>query len=323
MRIIFAGATELGLRCIEQLYRDNQKIVGILPLLDEFNSPTASQYESTILQTQFKMHGAALGIPVFEVAVDTLLGDLIVFLNQHPADLMVVQADSDYLIPTPIRKLFPRGVVGIHTSLLPLYRGASSLFWAMITGATETGVSLFILADGIDTGPILDQRRFPIERTDYLADLMAKVEQAAFELLTDSLPAYEAETLLPRAQTPDLTPDQYETRYTTWRARIPEDGQIDWGQSTHYIHRLIRAQSHPYSGAYFDWQGVRIHVWRAEFDRERLPMGEVGIIPRGHLLVGTGSGLLRLTDISLTIGDVTHGHNDALTFLKTNLLVPA
>lgn len=323
MRIIFAGATELGLRCIEQLDRDNQKIVGILPLLDEFNSPTASQYESTILQTQFKMHGAALGIPVFEVAVDTLLGDLIVFLNHHPADLMVVQADSDYLIPTPIRKLFPRGVVGIHNSLLPLYRGASSLFWAMITGATETGVSLFILADGVDAGPILDQRRFPIERKDYIADLMTKVESAALAMLSESLPAYEAGHLLPRVQTPDLTPQEYEATYPRWRVRKPQDGWIDWGQSAHYIHRFIRAQSHPYSGAFFDWQGHRIHVWRAELDRERLPMGEVGIIPSGHLLVGTGSGLLRLTDISLTIADVTHGHHDALTLLNASLLMPA
>ncbi len=168
------------------------------------------------------------------------------------------------MIPASIRRMAPRGCIGIHASLLPKFRGGAPLVWAMIHGEPETGVSLFHFSDGVDDGEIIGQRSFPIGGSDTIRDLMARAESASLELLREFMPKVAAGTA---PKTP-----QREEDATRFPQRSPEDGRIDWTWEPRRIRDFIRAQTRPYPGAFTLIGDKKIVIWDA--DVENVP--EVG-----------------------------------------------
>lgn len=160
------------------------------------------------------------------------------------------------IIPQALLDVPPRGVIGFHSAVLPGRRGAAPLVWAVVDGLTETGVTMFYLDAGIDTGDVIGTRSFPIGPDDYSADVLRKADDATISLLREHLDGVLDGTA------PRTSQEGAEATYT--RRRGPADGEIDWSRPAHEIVNLVRALAPPYPVAHtFGGDGVPILVERA------------------------------------------------------------
>lgn len=159
-------------------------------------------------------------------------------------------------IDKSILQAIPLGFLGIHFSLLPKYRGGSPLVWSLINGETALGVSLFSFTTGLDEGDIWGQMKISVESSAYIGDVLPRLEAAAIELVKELLPS-----VLEQSRRP--TPQDHGAM-TYFPMRKPKDNRIDWSQTAERINRFVHALSHPYPGAYTEWnQRQRLIVWRS------------------------------------------------------------
>ena len=213
------------------------------------------------------------GVPAHEYeSVDAT----IVALQQLQPEIGIA-AGWYHRIPARLRQVFTRGALGIHASLLPKYRGGAPLNWALLQGEREAGISLFVLADGVDDGPLYGQRRFPISPQDYIGDVVERANDVAIDLLRESIAGIVDGSLVPQPQ--GGTP-------TYCLQREPSDGIIDWTRPAEEIERLIRAVSRPYPGACAALSGARLTIWRA------------GAVPAGPTVFGRAGQIARLAEVA-------------------------
>lgn len=184
------------------------------------------------------------------------------------------------------------GVVGFHPAPLPKMRGRAANVWQVLLGVHETKCSLFFIDQGIDSGDILGQEEYVITDEDYAEDVGRKIDEAVGKLSKKVLKQIMAGTINPKKQ------DESEATYLL--KRTPEDGKIEWSDSIETIHRLIRAVSHPFPGAfgYYDKEHKFI-IWRAEKLKNSKYIGipgQIAEIKDDYIDVVCVDGLLRITD---------------------------
>jgi methionyl-tRNA formyltransferase len=257
MRIVFIGASALGYTCCEAIINAGYSIVGVLTLGKEFSikykNQTQRSHVKNYLYKDFNDFTIRNNVPV--VTATEPVNESYQVVEKWKPDLIVV-IGWYYFIPQSIMKLPPKGVIGIHASLLPKYRGNAPLVWAMINGETETGVSLFYIEKGVDEGDIIGQKSFTISEQDYIADVLQKASDASVELLRENLPLISAD------KADRLSQDH--TLATIFPKRSPEDGLINWEWETKKIKDFIRAQSKPYPGAFTIINNKKLIIWQAE-----------------------------------------------------------
>ena len=254
MRIVFFGASRLGYACCEHLISLGHDIVGLFTVPRQFAisySPGAPV--TNVLHRDFHALGEQHGLPV--ITVTGKMSEYADALRAWSPDLLVA-IGWYHMIPRALREIAPRGCIGIHGSLLPRYRGGAPLVWAMIDGESETGVSLFHFADGVDDGDIIGQQAFPIGARETIADLLDKAERASLELLARFVP------MIADGSAPRIVQDHHAA--TTRPQRSPDDGRIDWEWDAARIDRFIRAQTRPYPGAFTEVGDKRVHIWSAD-----------------------------------------------------------
>lgn len=198
------------------------------------------------------------------------------------------------LVGEPILRAAKKGVVGLHPAPLPKYRGRAAMVWQMLLGLEESAVTLFLIDEGTDSGPILGQEPFPIGKEDYAEDMERRCLAALRTLCRRVLPQLRDGTARPVPQREEEA---------TWLLRRgPEDGEIDWSLPMADVHRLIRAVSRPYPGAFSHYDGRDlVTFWRAEMEENP---GYIGF--PGQIVEKTGEsfsvlcrdGLLRVTEWS-------------------------
>lgn len=198
------------------------------------------------------------------------------------------------IVGKPILKAARKGVVGLHPAPLPKYRGRAAMVWQMLLGLEESAISLFLIDEGMDSGPILGQEPFPIGPDDYAEDMERNCLAALRTLLRRVIPQLRDGTARPVPQREEEA---------TWLLRRgPEDGAIDWDRPMEEIHRLIRAVSRPYPGAFSHYDGKRlVTFWRAEMEKNPGYIGFPGQIAEkddASFAVLCRDGLLRVTDWS-------------------------
>lgn len=179
---------------------------------------------------------------------------------------------------------------GLHASLLPAYRGGAPLIWAMIKGEERTGVTLFQMDDGVDTGPVFSARDISIDQGDEIGDLVRKAEEAALDILTVDFPAIASGELLGVPQADGHCPVMPQRSFL--------DGKIDWREPAAVVERFIRAQTKPYPGAFFQVQSNQIVVWKAsivEASRRQAKPGAI-FFDAEQFYVKCKDGWLRLDD---------------------------
>lgn len=235
-----------------------------------------------------KTHAAAGGVPVVQPAGLRKQPAAVEELTALAPDLIVVAAYGLILPPSVLA--IPRlGCINVHASLLPAYRGASPIAAAILDGLAATGVSIMLMDEGMDTGPVLAQARQPIHADDTTATLSARLAQQGADLLVATLPGWLAGALTPISQA-DLPGAP-----SVCRLIRKAQGEIDWRQPAVTLERMTRAYT-PWPGAYTSWAGGLLKIWRASVIVGKAEPGRVVRTNSGPA-VGTGAGLLQLASV--------------------------
>jgi len=288
VRIVFIGASELGWECCRVLFERGQNIVGILSAPREFRISWSPSGVTNVRHRSFDDLAAAHDVPLR--LMTTKMRDSAEWIAGLHPDLLVV-AGWYHLIPKSMLANVPLGAVGLHNSLLPRYRGGAPLVWSIINGESETGVTLFYLADGVDDGDIVGQQAFPIAFEDTIADVVRKAIDAAVDVVARHVPEI-ALGAAPRI------PQDHATA-TTFPQRGPEDGLLDWNaKSARQAYDWVRAQTRPYPGA-FTWRGSeKLTIWRASL-LDEMAVAPPGTFVREDAVVCADQRLLRLDEVSV------------------------
>lgn len=209
------------------------------------------------------------------------------YLRRLSPDLMVVAAFGQ-LLKKAVLELPRHGCINIHASLLPKYRGAAPIQWAIIRGERWSGVTTFLIDEGMDTGPILLQRAVAIGEDETAGELEERLSRLGAELIVETVERFLRGEIRPRPQ----------PREGTLAPKIKEeDTRIRWERDAREVHNLVRGLS-PKPGAYTTFRGKRIKLYRTKVIPEP-PSGAPGeIIPhRRRLLVAAGNGIVEILSL--------------------------
>ena len=219
-------------------------------------------------------------------------------------DVAVVAAYGR-ILPPDVLAAPRRGCVNVHASLLPRWRGAAPIQWAIACGDAETGVCLMQMEAGLDTGPVLALRRTPIGPDDTAETLQARLAELGGELVREELPRFLAGMLRPVPQPSEGV--------TLARLMEKEDGRLDWTRPAVELERRVRAFV-PWPGAWTRVSGQLLKVWRARVVSGSGPPGTV-LATHGGLEVACGEGALALLDVQpegrrrMTAAEFLSGHH--------------
>jgi methionyl-tRNA formyltransferase len=208
-------------------------------------------------------------------------------------DLIAVAAFGRILTPT-ILSLPPRGCINVHGSLLPKYRGAGPIQWAIINGETETGITTMVMDEGMDTGAMLLQEAIPIAPDDTADTLSPRLADLGGRLLIETIARLKAGTLSPRPQ------DASQVTFAPLLKK--EDGAIDWALPARILANRVRGLS-PWPGAYTTVTGGdRWAIWRARAIPGPVtkPPGTIIAVTTDAIHVATGEGVLAVTELQPT-----------------------
>ena len=210
--------------------------------------------------------------------------------QSHRADVAVVVAYGR-ILPATFLNAFSNGAINVHFSLLPKYRGAAPVNWAIVNGETETGVTTMKMDEGLDTGDILLQRSTAIGSDETAIALMERLSVVGAELLFETL--RELDSLKPVKQDTDLA--------SLAPIMKKEDGLIDWKSSATEIADRVRGFQ-PFPTAYTYFQSKRLTLWQAgatESASDSFSLGEVVEAKGNELTISCGFGLLKIGELQL------------------------
>ncbi|OPZ59216.1 MAG: Bifunctional polymyxin resistance protein ArnA [Deltaproteobacteria bacterium ADurb.Bin510] len=202
-----------------------------------------------------------------------------------------------HMLCEEILNIAPQGAYNLHGSYLPAYRGRCPVNWVIVNGETSTGVTLHEMVVKPDAGAIVNQKRVAITDDDTARTLFTKLEQAARELLAETLPRM-AQGDIPKTPM-DLSAGSY------YGGRRPADGRIDWNATARAAYNLIRGVTRPYPGAFGLLGGEPLIIWRALPVAAEGPAGEI-VERDGRLLIACAEGALEPREIEYR-GQVLEG----------------
>jgi len=213
-------------------------------------------------------------------------------LKKLSPDLICVAAYGK-ILPKNILDLPPHGCINVHASILPKYRGAAPINWAIIRGEKVTGITTMKMDEGMDTGDMLLKKEIPIEDEDTGETLSQKLSYIGAELLIETLKLLKEGKLNPIPQ------DHSQATYAPMLKK--EDGKIDWNKSAEEIRNLIRGAL-PWPGAYTTLDGKLLKIYKARTGEGTGNPGEVIQSDSGILRVATGRGALDILELQIEGG---------------------
>lgn len=257
MRILFWGTPAYAVPSLDALVAAGHRMVGVVSQPDRRRSRGRE-----LLPSPVKARALELGLPVFTPQRIRREPDLQQQLAQLEADVSVVVAFGQILPPEVLAQ--PRlGCWNAHGSLLPRWRGAAPIQWCLIEGDPETGVGIMAMEEGLDTGPVLIERRVPIGLLDNAEQLRTRLAALSAELLVEAMPALEvagAGSEAERLRRLGVHP-QSDQGICYARLLTKQDQLIDWNRSALAIHRRVMGL---YPGAHTHWRGKRLKLLRCE-----------------------------------------------------------
>lgn len=248
-RIAFTTCVQLGLSCIEEIYRIGGQLDLLITLKDEKAKKKSGRvYLDEIAERE---NVALLKINNINDA------EVVEALKEHEIDWLFIigwsQIAKKEVLETP-----SHGCIGMHPSLLPQGRGRAAIPWAIIKGLDKTGVTAFKLDEGVDTGDIIGQSVVDINEYTTATDLYKKVDELHVDLITKYWDDIVSDKVVLRKQD--------ESKATVWEARKPEDGEIIKSMTMDEADKLVRAVTHPYPGAFYKDGDKIITIWSANVD---------------------------------------------------------
>ena len=288
LRIIYMGTPDFAVESLRALVEGGYNVVAVVTMPDK----PIGRHGSVLQPSPVKQYALEHGLKILQ---PEKLKDPVFIeeLKALKADLQIVVAFR--MLPEIVWSMPPLGTFNAHASLLPKYRGAAPINWAVINGETETGITTFFLKHEIDTGDIIQQVRIPIEETDNVEVVHDKLMVLSGKLVTETVDNIITGTIkaIPQDQFKDvpLTPAPKIFRETC---------RIDWNQSTKHIYDFIRGLS-PYPAAWTTLEGKSVKGYEAEKD-VATPSEKPGTIVsdgKTNLKVATADGWLNIKTLQL------------------------
>ncbi len=277
------GTPEFAVPSLEALLRSGEQVVGVVTQPDR---PKGRGHQ--LVAPPVKLVAERAGIPLLQ-PLKIRTPEFLQALSAWQPDLIAVTAYGR-ILHTPILTLPPMGCVNVHGSLLPKYRGAAPVQWAVINGETKTGITTMLMDEGMDTGPMLLQEELDISRDDTAGTLAPRLAELGGRLLVDTIAQLKAGTLVPKRQD--------DGQATMAPLLKKEDGLIDWTMNATSLANRARGLS-PWPGAYTFFGEERWNIWKAVSmmgaTTER--PGTIVTVNKQVILVATGEGILEIHEI--------------------------
>ena len=305
MRLVFMGTPDFAAASLEALLKSNDSVVGIV------TQPDRPKGRGQILTpSHVKLLAQREQIPLLQ-PLKMKDPEFLHALTEWKPDLIAVAAFGRILPPT-ILSLPPLGCINVHGSLLPKYRGAGPIQWAIINGETETGITTMLMDEGMDTGAMLLQEAIPITPDDTAGTLAPRLAEIGGKLLVETIARLKASTLTPRPQ------DASQVTFAPLLKK--ENGVVDWALPAIALANRVRGLS-PWPGAYTTVAGGdRWTIWRAlafSGPVTKLP-GTIIAMTTDAIHVATGEGVLAVMELQpansrrMAVSQYLAGHSTAV-----------
>jgi methionyl-tRNA formyltransferase len=286
LRSIFMGTPEFAVPSLEILIEKGWNVVAVITAPDK---PKGRGQK--LIPSPVKACAVKHGIPVLQ-PTNLKSPDFLKELKNYEADVQVVVAFR--MLPESVWAMPSLGTFNLHASLLPDYRGAAPINWAIINGEKETGVTTFFLKHEIDTGSVIFQEKEPIYPEDNVGTLYGRLMVKGANLVLKTIEALAKGNLLPKIQDESLAKNHAPKLFK-------ETCEIDWGKSAESIHNMVRGLS-PYPAAWTVFEGKNCKVFVTEIDEKNysgLKPGDFFSDGKTHLTFQTGKGSLKILELQL------------------------
>lgn len=283
--VVFMGTPDFAVGTLEALIESKYEVRAV------FTQPDKPKGRGKAMQmTPVKTVAAEHGITVYQ-PVKIREEQWISVLRELSPDVIVVVAFGQ-MIPKAILDLPKYGCINVHASLLPAYRGAAPIQWAVIDGQKASGVTTMRMDAGLDTGDMILKETVELAKKETGGSLFDKLSAVGAKLLIRTLEQLEDGTAVFEKQ-----PKESTTPYAVMLTK--QDGQIDWNRSAHEIECLIRGMN-PWPSAYTRLRGKTLKIWAASVDERpqtQLAPGTIAEVTKHTLLIQTGNGLLLVEEL--------------------------
>lgn len=286
MRIIFMGTPDFSVPTLEALVASEHEVVGVVTQPDKPKGRGKEIHMSPVKECALQHN-----IPVYQPvrARDEAFVDEMRALNP---DVMVVIAFGQ-ILPKSLLELPKYGCVNIHASLLPKYRGAAPIQWAVINGDEETGITTMMMDVEMDTGDMLEKTVVKLDPEETGGSLFDRLSLLGGDLILSTLSKLEKG---------EITPVPQDHEKATYVKKISKSmGDIDWTMDAVSIERLVRGLN-PWPSAFTRWNGKMLKIWEAKVLPDpdvKLPCGSVISASDEGLKIQTGAGVLCVTSLQL------------------------
>jgi len=290
MRIVFMGTPEFAVPSLKALAGSGEEVIAVVAQPDR---PQGRGLKLAPPPT--KVFAQERGIPVLQpqaIRTEAFFKEL----TELNPDVIIVAAYGK-ILPKPVLDLPPFGCINVHASILPKYRGAAPVNWAIARGEKVTGVTIMRMDEGMDTGDILLTREVPVDDDDTGETLSRKLSHAGAELLMTALGN------LKRGESRPLKQDDSLATYAPMLKK--EDGRIDWTKPAREIRDLIRGML-PWPGAFTLLDGKLLKIYKAAVSEGNGEAGEVIRAQHSVLRVKTGEGALDILELQMEGGKRLH-----------------
>lgn len=286
-RIVFMGTPEFALPSLSSLHRVGvQAGWQIVAVVTRPDRPAGRGKKLSV--GPVKTFAQAHALPVMQPGSLRERADAIQSLRWLAPDVIVVAAYG-HILPPSVLEIPTFSCLNVHASLLPAYRGAAPVTNALLDGIAETGVTIMLMDERMDTGPVLAQVKLPILADDTTISLGQRLANRGSALLVNTLSAWLAGAVEPTPQ------DQLPGHPSICRPLKKQDGRIAWTLPAVQIERMIRAYT-PWPTAFTKWKGQNFQLWQGYVMAGQAEPGLVLQID-GQVAVGTGDGLLVLQEV--------------------------
>ncbi len=284
MRLVFLGTPAFAVPTLDRIVEAGHQVLAVVTQPDRPRGRGQNVAPSPVKEAALRF-----GLPV-DQPERVRRPEAVEYLRALALDAMVVVGYGQ-IIPQSVIDLAPLGIINVHASLLPKYRGAGPIQWAIVHGETRTGVTTMRIDAGLDTGDMLLAAETAISRDENAVELGRRLAVMGAGLLVDTLAGLAAGTIVPRKQD--------STQATHAPLLQKEDGLIDWSLPAQSIHNRVRGLQ-PWPGAYTTFRGQTLHIWASRLGGAGASACEPGrFISLKPPIVACGAGALELREVQI------------------------
>lgn len=313
LRIVYMGTPDFAVESLKRLVEGGYNVVGVITMPDK----SVGRHASVLQPSPVKQYAVSQGLPVLQP--EKLKDEAFIEqLRSLQADLQIVVAFR--MLPEVVWNMPRLGTFNLHASLLPQYRGAAPINWAVINGDTETGITTFFLKHEIDTGEIIQQVRVPIADTDNVEIVHDKLMTLGGQLVLETVDAILNGTVKPIPQE-ELVQQEAELRPAP--KIFKETCRIDWNKGAKQVYDFVRGLS-PYPAAWTELcmadgsrQVLKIYETEKVFTAHHMKVGEIRTDMKTNFQVAVKDGFVNILTLQLagkkrmSVGDFLRGYRSS------------